>query len=119
MTTEFKIELTKGLNRTKDYLSKLTFQQNMYKDCILSHNYVISVGGFTINTRKEGGKTILDYRFNEMPALWTKEGAEDNKRALQVNDNREITIKGKHTWYADEIKKVNLMIESLNTVLSR
>jgi hypothetical protein len=117
LTKEFKSELKEGINRKKDYLARLSFQQGMYRNSILSHNYVISVGAFTIGLKNDGSK-ILDYRFNELPSLWTKEGAEANKRALQVNDKREITITGKHTWYAEEIKKVKSMIASVENILN-
>jgi|DEB0MinimDraft_10_1074344.scaffolds.fasta_scaffold51266_3 hypothetical protein len=119
LTTEFKNELQAGLERSKDYLERLTFQKEMYRNSILSHNYVISVGGvLTIGLKKDGSK-ILDYRFQELPSLWTKEGAESNKKALQENDDREILIIGKHTWYANEIKKVKSMINSVETILNK
>ena len=118
VTKKLKIELIKGLKTSNDYLEKLYFQQKMYKDCILSHNYVISVGAYTICTKLKDGKKMLDYRFNELPSLWTKDGAESNKKALQVNDDREINITGKHTWYVDEIKRVNLMIDSVEKILN-
>jgi hypothetical protein len=119
LTTEFKNELQAGLERSKDYLERLTFQKEMYKNSILSHNYVISVGGvLTIALKKDGSK-ILDYRFQELPSLWTKEGAESNKKALQENDDREILIIGKHTWYANEIKKVKSMINSVQAIINK
>ena len=119
LTTEFKNELQAGLERSKDYLERLTFQKEMYKNSILSHNYVISVGGvLTIGLKKDGSK-ILDYRFQELPSLWTKEGAESNKKALQENDNREILIIGKNTWYANEIKKVKSMINSVQAIINK
>ena len=119
LTTEFKNELQAGLERSKDYLERLTFQKEMYKNSILSHNYVISVGGvLTIALKKDGSK-ILDYRFQELPSLWTKEGAESNKKALQENDNREILIIGKNTWYANEIKKVKSMINSVQAIINK
>jgi hypothetical protein len=119
LTKELRNELQSGVERSKDYLARLSFQQGMYRNSILSHNYVISVGGvLTIGLKKDGSK-ILDYRFQELPSLWTKEGAESNKKALQENDDREILIIGKHTWYANEIKKVKSMINSVETILNK
>ena len=118
LTTEFRKELQAGVQRSKDYLARLSFQQGMYRNSILSHNYVISVGAYTIGLKKDGSK-ILDYRFHELPSLWTKEGAEANKKALQANDDREILITGKHTWYTKEIKKVKDMINSVETILNK
>ncbi len=118
LTTEFRNELQAGVERSKDYLERLTFQQKMYKNSILSHNYVISVGAYTIGLKKDGSK-ILDYKFRELPSLWTKEGAEANKKALQVNDDRDISITGKHTWYANEIKNVKSMINSVQAILNK
>jgi len=118
LTTEFRNELQAGVERSKDYLARLSFQQGMYRNSILSHNYVISVGVYTIGLKKDGSK-ILDYKFRELPSLWTKEGAEANKKALQVNDDRNISITGKHTWYANEIKNVKAQINSLEAILNK
>ncbi len=118
VTEELKTELLKSVNRSNDYLSRLIFQQGMYKNSILSHNYVISVGAFTIGLKKDGSK-ILDYKFRELPSLWTKEGAEANKEALQVNDDRDIKITGKHTWYKNEIQKTKEAINALQSIINR
>ena len=119
LTKEFRSDLTVSLNKSKDQLASLSFQQGMYRNSILSHNYVISVAGvYTIGLKKDGSK-VLDYKFQQLPSLWTKEGAEANKKALQANDDREISIMGKHTWYSNEIKKVKSMINSLQTILKQ
>ena len=115
---EFRNELKEGINRSKDYLAKLTFQQGIYKNSILSHNYIISVGGYTIGMKKDGSK-LLDYKYRQLPSLWTKEGAEINKKALQLNDDRDISITEKNTWYANEIKNVKAMIKSFERILNK
>ena len=53
LTKEFRSDLTVSLNKSKDYLASLSFQQGMYRNSILSHNYVISVAGvYTIGLKK-------------------------------------------------------------------
>ena len=56
LTTEFRNELQAGVERSKDYLARLSFQQGMYRNSILSHNYVISVGAYTIGLKKDGSR---------------------------------------------------------------
>ncbi len=106
--------LKQTIERSKEDLKRFTRKLQMENDIILSHNYVISVGAYTI-TSKDG---MLDYKLStEFPAYFTIEGAKANVEALKVNDDREITIVNRHKWYNERIEGIKNFIEANEKII--
>lgn len=119
MTTEVKTQFTETLNTQEAYLSSLKRQKEVYKNSILFANYVITVNDLmTVGVKREKGKKWLDNKYGVLPTLYTKEDAEQNKKALEDNDNQNVKVVNRTIWYKNEIERVETFIQSLQRMIN-
>ena len=120
MTTK-ELNTLNGIIETQTtYLSDLKRQKELYKNTILIANYVITVNDImTVGVKREDGKKWLENRYGVLPTLFTKEGAEQNKEALEANENENVKIFNKTIWYRNEIERVEQSIESIKKVINQ
>ncbi|MAO19980.1 MAG: hypothetical protein CMJ25_04440 [Phycisphaerae bacterium] len=105
-------QITKSLKERK---SKLEYQTRLHGG-LISHNYIIVVGAFTVC--KVDGKVTLK-NDGSLPSQWTADGVEEIKEKCSwtsINGNKmKIQSVPYKEWYKNELQEVNDTLSLLET----
>jgi hypothetical protein len=76
---------------------------DLQKNCIVSHNFVIEVGAYTITTKED---RTIDHRFsNKLPSTWTEKGVQEVTRLLrEAGEDREIKVQSLREFLTTKIQ---------------
>lgn len=110
-----KKELLDALNNRKEML---TSQLKMSEGTLVSHNYILTCGAYTIESEeREGGGFIAGLTLKTFPSQWTKEGAEDiiGRHDFKTKDGSRAVVEAVpyKEWYTQQVESLKKTIEAL------
>ena len=105
-------------------LGKFERQLHLSKNCLVSHNFVIKVGAYTMTLNED---KRVDYKNSlEFPSQWNDEGVKAIKKALlEMGDDREPIVMFYKDFYKEtivsikEAMKFEAFMEANQEILSK
>lgn len=115
------LELVKSLKETQkrvlNQIEKLNFQLEMSKGVLLSHNYIVEVGAYTIGSKfnPEINAKVLDYKMTDydLATMWNENGVKEiKKHLLEMGENREIKVYFYKDFYRTKLEDLKNFLKS-------
>lgn len=106
-------------NRLKERKSTLEFQQKMHTG-LISHNYIVVVGAYTVGSNDEGEATLMPIWGTELPSQWTPDGVKEIKEKCSFTNHlgevMDIEAVPYKDWYSNQLKEVNDTLSTLENL---
>jgi len=108
------------LQMLEDRKETLTSQLAMSEGMLVSHNYILTCGAYTVCTKTlEDGNKVADLTTKTCPSQWTEEGVKEviSKHSFTKIDGERAEVKAVpfKQWYKEQIEDLSDTIELLKT----
>tara|TARA_R100001443_G_scaffold27617_1_gene40812 strand:+ start:269 stop:637 length:369 start_codon:yes stop_codon:yes gene_type:complete len=117
-----KNELLKTIERTKESINLLKHELKMSKGVLLSHNFVVEVGAFTMCSKWNDERQCKLLHYSNKPyhlvSKWNQNGVDEIVKILKdEGEDREIKVYFYKEYYKEKIERLENFIKSLNGMI--
>ena len=109
------------LQMMEDRKETLTSQLEMSEGTLVSHNYILTCGAYTVCTKElEDGGKAADLTTKTCPSQWNEEGVKEviANHSFVNKDGQRVEVEAVpfKQWYKEQIESLNDTIEFLKEV---
>lgn len=106
------------VDQLSNRLELLKSQQKLQEGTLVSHNYILTVGAYTIESEEqEDGSFIAGLTLKALPSQWTPEAAKDiiARHDFKTKDGSRAVVEAVpyKEWYTQQVESLEMTIEML------